>query len=507
MNDFVKIMEESMDTVRLRFAPSPTGYLHIGGLRTALFNYLYARHKGGKFILRIEDTDRTRYVEGALENLIQILEWAGMDYDEGVFLEDGKLVQKGEFGSYIQSERVEQGIYQRYADQLIEEGKAYYCFCTEDRLSEVRERQKAEGLTPRYDGHCRDLSLEEARARVAAGEEHVIRMKLPANTDITFDDAIKGKITINTDEMDDQVLMKSDGFPTYHFAVVVDDHHMQITHIVRGEEWVTSTPKHVFLYDCFGWKQPTFVHLPTVLGQDHKKLSKRNGDVSVESFVEKGYLKDALINYISLLGWSPKGNEEILSKEELIEQFDFDRVSNTGGIFDVQKLDWVNGQYVRALSVEDVAQRMKPYLVRAGQIPEDFPQEKLEMVASTYQNYIERFSQSPELTAAIFAKAEELAYTEEAQGAMSTPEAHTLFDALLNKLDEIEVVEHSFASTIMKTLQKENGIKGKNLWFPIRAALTGTVHGPDLTNVMQLLGKEEMQARLTRVKEEYPVQD
>lgn len=494
-----------MDTVRVRFAPSPTGYLHIGGLRTALFNYLYARHTGGKFILRIEDTDRTRFVEGALENLIEVLHWAGLEYDEGVFLEDGKLVQKGEFGSYIQSERVAQGIYQKYAEQLLEEGKAYYCFCTEDRLQEVREKQKETGLTPRYDGHCRDIPLEEARARVAAGEEHVIRMKLPENLDITFKDAIKGEITINTDEMDDQVLMKSDGFPTYHFAVVVDDHHMQITHVVRGEEWVTSTPKHVFLYNCFGWEQPTFVHLPTVLGQDHKKLSKRNGDVSVESFVEKGYLRDALINYISLLGWSPKGNEEILSKQELIDQFDFDRVSNTGGIFDVQKLDWVNGQYVRQLPVEEVAKRMRPYLVEAHQIPEDYPDEKLNMVAETFQNYIERFSQSPELVSAIFQKAEELTYLDEAVGAMSTAEAHVLYDAFLEKLDGVDAVDHEFASTIMKTLQKENGIKGKNLWFPIRAALTGSVHGPDLTNILQLLGKEEIRARLENVKKKFPV--
>ncbi|MDD7543170.1 MAG: glutamate--tRNA ligase, partial [Peptoniphilaceae bacterium] len=328
-----------MTTPVVRFAPSPTGYLHIGGLRTALFNYLYARHYEGKFILRIEDTDRTRFVEGALENLIQMLQWAGLDYDEGPVLTQDGLKQTGGNGPYIQSERVDAGLYRRYAEQLIEEGKAYYCFCSEERLNALREAQKQRNETPRYDGHCRQFTLEEARARVAKGEPYVIRMKLPADQDITFHDQIKGDITINTDEMDDQVLIKSDGFPTYHFAVVIDDHFMGVTHVVRGEEWITSTPKHIFLYHCFGWQAPTYVHLPTVLGEDHKKLSKRNGDASVEQYVAKGYLRDALINYIALLGWSPKSNQELLSREDLIREFDFDRVSNTGGIFDIKKLN------------------------------------------------------------------------------------------------------------------------------------------------------------------------
>ncbi|MDO4605417.1 MAG: glutamate--tRNA ligase, partial [Helcococcus sp.] len=255
--------------VRVRFAPSPTGYVHIGGLRTALYNYLFARHNGGKFILRIEDTDRTRYVEGALENLIDVMEWAGLEYDEGVFLDESRhIVEKGPYGPYIQSERVEAGIYKEYIQKLLDEDKAYYCFCTQDRLDNLREQQKADGLMPRYDGLCRGISREEAEERVKAGEEHVVRIKLPANKDIHFKDAIKGNLSINTSDMDDQVLMKSDGFPTYHFAVVVDDHLMKITHVVRGDEWVSSTPKHVYLYEAFGWEAPTFVHLPTVLGKD-----------------------------------------------------------------------------------------------------------------------------------------------------------------------------------------------------------------------------------------------
>src|SRR5690625_4374730 len=286
---------------RLRFAPSPTGYLHIGGLRTALYNYLFAQHNNGKFILRIEDTDQTRYVEGAIENLVESLQWAGIKYDEGVFLENNKLVQKGDYGHYIQSERLD--IYRKYVDQLIESGDAYYCFCSKERLDAVREEQKIKGLIPKYDGFCRSLTLDEAKKRIANGEEHVVRLKLPPSRDIKFNDLVRGDIVINTDDIDDQVLLKSDGYPTYHMAVVVDDHLMKITHIVRGEEWLSSTPKHVYLYEVFGWEKPTYVHLPTVLNKDRKKLSKRHGDVSVDDFREKGYLPEGLVNYLALVGW------------------------------------------------------------------------------------------------------------------------------------------------------------------------------------------------------------
>lgn len=492
-----------MAEVRVRFAPSPTGYVHIGGLRTALFNYLYARHKGGKFLLRIEDTDRTRYVEGAIENMISVLHWAGLEYDEGVFTdEDGKLYEKGEYGPYIQSDRVKEGIYNKYVDQLIESGKAYYCFCSPERIDRVRAEQKARGETPRYDGYCRhNVSLEEAKERIANGEEYTVRLALPEHYDIVFEDAIKGKITINTDDMDDQVLIKSDGFPTYHFAVVVDDHLMGITHVVRGDEWISSTPKHVYLYEAFGWKAPTYVHLPTVLGSDHKKLSKRVGDVSVESFIEKGYLRDALINYIALLGWSPKGNQEILSMDELIQQFDFSRVNKTGGIFDVKKLKWMNGQYVRKLPIEEIAKRIKPYLMEAGMITEDYPEKNLIRIAETYQNHIEIFSDIPELAKILFQTADEVEYTEEALDVMGSEDAKTLYKTFLEKLDGVDEVDDAFAQSVMKEIQKETGIKGKNLWFPIRAALTGSVHGPDLKHTFVLLGKEELQSRLNFVLE------
>ncbi|WP_071705315.1 glutamate--tRNA ligase [Murdochiella vaginalis] len=487
-----------MSQVHVRFAPSPTGYLHIGGLRTALFNYLYARHHGGRFILRIEDTDRTRFVPDALENLLRVLHWAGLENDEGPFLDGDHISEKGEHGPYIQSHRHEQGLYRRYAEQLIEKGQAYYCFCSKERLDAVRDAMKERGETPRYDGHCRDLSPEEVQKHLDAGEEYVIRMKLPRNRDITFHDAIKGDITFNTDELDDQVLIKSDGFPTYHFAVVLDDHLMGVTHIVRGEEWISSTPKHVLLYQNFGWEEPTYVHLPTVLGEDHKKLSKRNGDAAVEQYIAKGYLPEALINYIALLGWSPKGNEEILSREELIQEFDFDRISSTGGIFDVKKLNWMNGEYIKAMPVDKVVQAMRPFLEKEGLIDEHTDDEKLYRVAALYQNRVEYFQQFPDLTRHLFVTADALVYEEDAKAVLSTPEAKALVTLFADKVRAESSMTEEFANSVVKTIQTETGIKGKNLWFPIRAAVVGATSGPDFGQTLLILGRDEVLARLER---------
>ena len=485
-----------MSQINVRFAPSPTGYLHIGGLRTALFNYLYARHHGGRFILRIEDTDRTRFVPDALENLLRVLRWAGLDNDEGPFLDGDHFSEKGEHGPYIQSHRHDQGLYRRYAEQLIAQGQAYYCFCSKERLDAVRDAMKEKGETPRYDGHCRDLSPEEVKKHLDAGEEYVIRMKLPRNRDITFHDAIKGDITFNTDELDDQVLIKSDGYPTYHFAVVLDDHLMRVTHIVRGEEWISSTPKHVLLYQNFGWEEPTYVHLPTVLGEDHKKLSKRNGDAAVEQYIAKGYLPEALINYIALLGWSPKGNEEILSREELIQEFDFDRISSTGGIFDVKKLNWMNSEYIKAMPVEEVVEAMRPFLEEAGFIDENTDAEKLRRVAALYQNRVDYFEQFPDLTKHLFVTAEDLVYEEEAKAVLSTPEAQNLVTRFAEKVRAQSSMTEEFANSVVKAIQTETGIKGKNLWFPIRAAVVGATSGPDFGQTLLILGRDEVLARL-----------
>ena len=493
-----------MSEVRVRFAPSPTGYLHIGGLRTALFNYLYARHTGGKMLLRIEDTDRTRFVEGALENLLKALKWSGVEIDEGVMLdENGHVTEKGDFGPYIQSERVKAGIYDKYIDQLIEEGKAYYCFCSQERVDQVREQMRADGLTPKYDGLCRSIPLEEAKQRVANGEEHTVRLKLPKDYDISFNDRIKGKITFNTDDQDDQVLIKRDGFPTYHFAVVVDDHLMGITHVVRGDEWISSTPKHVYLYEAFGWQAPEYIHLPTVLNKDHKKYSKRNGDGMVEDFIEEGYTPEGLINFLSLLGWSPDSEEEIFSMEELAKQFDFDRVNKTGAVFDKKKLDWVNGHYVRELSPEELAKDIKPYMLKAGLIDESYPEDKLVLLAETWQSAIDKFSDAPELAKNYYIKSEDVDYDDDAKEAISTDEARTLFAAFLNQLDQVDEIDADFAKSVMKTIQKETGIKGKNLWFPVRAAVTGSVHGPDLSNAFLIMGKDLVKDRLEYVRNNF----
>ncbi|MEZ4087544.1 MAG: glutamate--tRNA ligase [Candidatus Gracilibacteria bacterium] len=338
--------------IRTRFAPSPTGYLHVGGLRTALFNYLYAKHNGGQFLLRIEDTDQKRYVEGATEHLIETLKSVGLNHDEGP--EAG-----GPFAPYVQSERTE--MYRKYCAELVEKGAAYPCFCTAERLDEMRKRQMELKQAPMYDRTCANLSPEEVKAKLDAGEEHVIRQKIPHGEKLRFKDHIRGTVVFETQNIDDQVLMKSDNFPTYHLANVIDDHHMEITHVIRGEEWLPSTPKHILLYRAFGWKEPEFAHIPLLLNKDKTKLSKRQNDVSVESYLEKGYLIPALMNFIALLGWHPgKGEEqEIYTMDELIERFDLEQVHKSGAIFDTEKLDWFNYRWGKEIHNQAMAKVAK----------------------------------------------------------------------------------------------------------------------------------------------------
>lgn len=480
--------------VRLRFAPSPTGWLHIGGLRTALFNYLYAKKMGGEFILRIEDTDRTRYVEGAVENLLDALKWSGIENDEGPKFVDGELKEVGDYGPYTQSNRLE--IYRKYVDELIEKDKAYYCFCDKDRLDEVRKAREIKGLMPKYDGFCRAIPLEEAKKRVAAGEPYVVRMKLPKNVDITFDDLVRGKITINTDDMDDQVLLKSDGFPTYHMAVVVDDHLMGVTHIVRGEEWLPSTPKHIFLYEALGWEKPTYVHLPTVLNKDRKKLSKRQGDVAVEDFRAKGYLPEALVNYLALIGWSPEGEEEILSMDQMIKEFDFARVSKTGGIFDIEKLNWTNAHYIRNTDSERLLDMTKPYMVKALGISE-------EEIDNDHEHYVimmDAFKENAETLEVLAEKCKllmpgDFEVEEEAKEWLANENVPAIKAAIKELLDGEELTLE-YAKGFMKQVREKTGAKGKDLFMPTRALLTGVVHGPEFDKCLYLLGKEEILRRI-----------
>lgn len=489
-----------MSNIRVRFAPSPTGFVHIGSLRTALYNFLFARHNDGKYILRIEDTDRTRFVEGAIENLIESMEWAGIKHDEGVFVEDGKVVQKGEFGPYVQSERLD--IYKKYIDELIEKGHAYYCFCSKDRLDKVREQQKAEGKIPKYDGYCRSIDISEAKERIANGEEYVVRLKLPANKDIQFDDLVRGKVTINTNDMDDQVLMKSDGFPTYHFAVVIDDYLMKISHVVRGEEWLPSTPKHVFMFEAFGWNAPTYVHLPTVLNKDKKKLSKRQGDVSVSDFKDKGYLPEALDNYLALVGWSPESNEEIFSMEELIKEFSFDRVSKTGGVFDKDKLNWINGQYIREADLDRITELSIPYLVQAGYINDKDIEEKYDWIKTMVSTVKENLSYIAEITEKVdlYFNHEITLDDEEVIETLKGEQVPSLLSAFREELEEIDEIDEEFAKGVIKKIQKKTKVKGKNLFMPIRAMLTGQLHGPEMVSIILVLGKQNILKRIQYVE-------
>ena len=333
--------------LRTRFAPSPTGFLHVGGLRTALYNYLLARKNKGKFILRIEDTDRSRFIEGAVESLIKTLKWIGLEYDEGPAIENNELTDKdiGEFGPYIQSRRLE--LYRKHAELLLEKGAAYHCFCNPERLEEMRKKQAQHKLAPMYDRLCLNLPPKEIQARIKKKLPHVIRQKMPHERDIRFKDVIRGHLTFKGSTIDDQILLKSDGWPTYHLANVVDDFFMQITHVIRGEEWLPSTPKHLMLYEAFGWNPPEFAHIPLTLNADKTKLSKRQNDVSVEEYIEKGYSKEAIINFIVFLGWPPgKGEEkEIFSLEELIEHFSLEQIHKSGAVFDIEKLKWFNFQW------------------------------------------------------------------------------------------------------------------------------------------------------------------
>ncbi|MCK5763108.1 MAG: glutamate--tRNA ligase [Clostridiales bacterium] len=486
-------------TVRVRFAPSPTGFVHIGSLRTALYNYLYAKKNNGKYIIRVEDTDRTRLVEDAIEGMIRSMEWAGVVHDEGPFLENDHIVQRGEYGSYIQSERLD--TYKKYVDELIDSGHAYYCFCTKERLDDLRENQRANGKTSRYDGYCRNIDIEEAKKRVESGEEHVVRLKLPENRDIVFEDLVRGKVTFNTADLDDQVLIKTDGYPTYHFAVIVDDHLMEISHIIRGEEWLSSTPKHVYLYEAFGWEAPKYVHLPNILNSEKKKLSKRHGDVAVEDFNRKGYLPEALINYIALLGWSPDEEREIFSMEELIEHFSIERVSKSGGVFDVDKLNWMSNHYIKEADDDRLTELAMRYLLGSGIIDDEEITEKYEWIKSIVSLVKEKLDYMMQITPYVqeFLTEEVVVEEEEAKEIIKMDHVKNLLTEFKARLNDLELFEAAEVKKVIKSLQKDLGIKGKDLFMPIRVGVTGTVHGSDLVKTIEILGKDKSVKRLNSI--------
>ncbi|MDO8549908.1 MAG: glutamate--tRNA ligase [Ignavibacteria bacterium] len=479
--------------VRTRFAPSPTGYLHVGGLRTALYNYLFAKRNNGKFILRIEDTDRARYVEGAIENLISTLKWAGLYFDEGPGVE-------GEFAPYLQSERL--NIYKEHAEHLIKEKKAYYCFCSQERLNELREKQQKEGLQPKYDKHCLGLSKDEVEKKLADNERHVIRLNVQPGENIIVDDVIRGRVEFNSDVVDDQVLIKSDGYPTYHLANVVDDHLMKITHVIRGEEWLSSTPKHILLYDFFDWEKPVFAHLPLLLNPDRSKLSKRQGDVAVEDYRAKGYLKEALINFVALLGWTAGDDKEFYYLNELKEKFSLERVNKAGAVFNVEKLNWLNAEHLRKKENSEILILLKEELSGSKYKNQNYTDEYLLKVIEAMKERVIFVKDYLEKSPYFFETPGE--YDESVAAKRWKDNSPELMKKLVEKFQKLEnPVKEDYENTLKETaaeLEVENG----DLIHPLRLAVSGIGAGPGVFDIVDILGKEESIKRINKAIELIP---
>ncbi|MCA9370378.1 MAG: glutamate--tRNA ligase [Candidatus Peregrinibacteria bacterium] len=491
--------------MRTRFPPSPTGMLHIGALRTALFNYLIAKQSKGTFVLRIEDTDREREVPGAVEDFLTAMEWAGIDPDEGVILKDGVPSQIGNHGPYIQSQRFD--LYKEHAQKLLDGGFAYYAFDTKEELDRMREEEQAAGNpAPKYDASVRmrmknSLTMNETewKNKLEKGEPYVIRMKIPEGNVIRFDDAIRGSVEFRGMEVDDQILIKSDGFPTYHLANVVDDHLMEIDMVIRGEEWLSSTPKHLLLYEYFGWTAPQFAHVPLLLNKGGGKLSKRQGDVSVRDYIEKGYLPEAVVNFIALLGWNPGSTQEIFSLEELVDTFSLERIQKGGAVFDQERLDWFQGQWMRKFSPEVFAEKIRPYV--SDVYPAAANDADFVTRAALIQDRMTFFPEAPQMMSYFY---EEPAVTMDLLAEKKQKLTKEMIPEMINLLIETLEPVDDFSDENLKTIlfavcdEKELG-KGQLLW-PLRAALTGLPFSPGAFEVAAALGKETTMKRLYNAK-------
>jgi nondiscriminating glutamyl-tRNA synthetase len=473
--------------LRVRFAPSPTGSLHVGGLRTALFVVLLARKTGGRAVLRIEDTDRERTVPGAEEQLRQDLEWAGLEFDESPW-------NDGEYGPYRQSERL--SIYQEYARKLVDEGVAYRCFCTLEDLERMREDQVARGTLPRYDGRCRRLTPEQVQEKLERKLPFVIRQKIPANRTVVFEDLVRGEIRFETRDLDDHVLLKSDGYPTYHLAHVVDDHLMEVSMVVRGEEWISSAPKHILLFEALGWSAPPYAHLPLILDTERRKLSKRAGDVSafVEEFRREGFLPQALINYVALLGWHPGGDRELFTFDELSELFDIDRVGKAGAVFDISKLLHINGIYIREMPEDEYISQCRHRLAVSDISADTNTESQLENLFLLIRDNVSKFSDVPDLLRPYVHETEDMEL--EARLALDGPGIKDLLTEVADAVSRCEGFDGLVFKGVVKAVGKELSRKGRDLWMPIRAALTGRTHGPELHRIAEILGKESIVKRL-----------
>jgi len=478
-------------SIRVRFAPSPTGYLHVGGLRTALYNYLFARKHHGACILRIEDTDRSRYVEGATENLIETLKWCGLQFDEGP-------EQGGNYGPYIQSQRLD--IYRKHAEVLLQKRKAYRCFCTPERLEAMRKNQERMKISSKYDRQCLTLTDEEVSSNLAKGLPFVVRMRIPDGTTIVVDDAIRGRVEFDSDILDDQVLMKSDGYPTYHLANVVDDHLMEISHVIRGEEWLSSTPKHVLLYQFFEWNMPVFAHLPLILNPDKSKLSKRQGDVAVEDYRAKGYLSEALVNFVAFLGWNPGDEREIFTLEELIREFSLERVGKAGAVFNIEKLNWMNAQHLRKKSGKEILTMLREYLASKGvtnhgALSDEYLLNVVEVMrerASFVKDFVEQcpyFYEAPEhYEPAVIKK-------------RWKPQSPSVLKRLAEEFAGLtNPRKEDYEAALRRTAQALN-VHHSDLIHPLRLAVSGTGAGPGLYDILFILGKDEIIRRINKAIE------
>lgn len=476
-----------MNKVRTRFAPSPTGRMHVGNLRTALYAYLLAKHEGGDFILRIEDTDQERYVEGAVDIIYRTLRSTGLIHDEGPDKDGG-------CGPYVQSERQEKGIYLEYAKQLIDKGEAYYCFCDKERLDSLRTVVAGKEISI-YDKHCLHLSKEEVEEKLASGIPYVIRQNNPTEGTTTFEDEIYGDITVDNAELDDMILIKSDGYPTYNFANVVDDHLMGITHVVRGNEYLSSSPKYNRLYEAFGWEVPVYVHCPLITDENHQKLSKRSGHSSFEDLIEQGFLTEAVVNFVALLGWSPSDNQEIMSLEELVEKFDYHHMNKAPAVFDYTKLRWMNGEYIKAMDFDTFYEMAEPYL--RAVVTKDYDLRRIAKMVQTrievfsdIAEHIDFFEELPEYDPAMYTHKK-----------MKT-NAETSLAVLKDMVPILEAQEDFSNDALYAMLQKyvaDKGVKNGYVMWPIRTAVSGKQMTPGgATELMEVLGKEESLARIRK---------
>jgi nondiscriminating glutamyl-tRNA synthetase len=477
------------EEMRLRFAPSPTGPLHIGGARSALFNYLLAKKTGGKLILRIEDTDLARSSRESEQNIAESLKWLGISWDEGPDV-------GGPYGPYRQMERLE--IYRQYTELLLEKGYAYYCYCSEEELEQERQEALAKGAAVKYSGKCFALTAEERAKLEAEGRKPVIRFHVPPNQEIVLDDLVRGRVVFNSEEIGDFVIVKSDGIPTYNYAVVIDDSLMKISHVIRAEEHLSNTPRQALLYQALGFPMPQFAHISLILGKDHTKMSKRHGATSVVQYKEEGYLPEAVVNFLALLGWAPEGEEEIFSLEKLIVEFSLERVAKNPAVFDLEKLRWINGMYIRGCTIEKLVELALPFLRQAGYVSENPSSEEMkwmELVMTALQERLSTIKEVEEQVKILLGE-EVTLENEEAAAVLKEETAPLVIRTFQEKLLALEEITPETVKALLKSLTKELKLGGKLVYMPIRVALTGQMHGPDLYLIIAILGKELVVRRL-----------